>query len=124
MGFVVARTLTFGLTEFDLGRTLNALTRLLQALPNLETIHVTCASTARHFASAVSGLTLPSVRTLRITSDSDTLIPVCPNVTHVQMLGAAGKPKIELFKDRQIEILDGGIKWEDPSLVDRSCPSI
>ena len=122
--FVVIRILTFALCKGNFCATLDTLALLLGALPNLQTIHVITlfARKARgSFTQAMSNLTLPSVRTLRVSSNTHSLIDACPNVTHVRCVGGAGASIVDSLKNRPIETLDGMFDWTNLQLVDRTC---
>lgn len=107
-------------SKSEVGPAMAALTRLMPALSNLQTIHILHCNKAGDVAKAVQGLQLPSVRTLVIPTECNCLLKCCPNVTHVRCAGGNGAAIISGLKFCKVEVLDGPIDWSTKDIVNRA----
>ncbi|KAJ7574461.1 hypothetical protein C8J56DRAFT_472806 [Mycena floridula] len=110
----LVRTLTVMFTNSNATETLASFTGLLKALPNLQKLHVLSSGRAKEFNKAVSGLLLPTVKTLYIPDTASGLLRACPNVTHIRNVQGLGSPILgPALKGLKFEVIDGKFWWDN-----------
>ncbi|KAK0471504.1 hypothetical protein IW261DRAFT_1612060 [Armillaria novae-zelandiae] len=116
------RIITIILSTHRVAETFPALRGLLEALPQLQTIHVLKCDSPVLFSKALNGLLIPTVKTLVTpTETAKGLTLACPNTTHIRCAGGVGGSVVQGLKSvKKCQILDGTIDWvTDLKLVDR-----
>ncbi|KAK0209897.1 hypothetical protein IW262DRAFT_1468203 [Armillaria fumosa] len=109
-------------STYRVAETFSALRRLLEVLPQLQTIQVLHCKTPGAFSKALKGLVIPTVTTLVTpTETANGLTLACPNTTHIRCAGGIGGSVVGGLKFiKKCQILDGMIDWvKDLKLVDR-----
>lgn len=114
------RTFCLMTTKCQAKVTLPALTRLLPALPNLNTIHVLHCNKPSDIAAATKNLYLPSVRTLILPTLCYPILRACPNATHVRCSAGDGALIISYLRFCNVQVLDGMIDWTHKNIMERT----
>jgi len=114
------QVLTFQITKSSLEDALSSLTALLKVptLANLRTIHVIDCDSPGPLTKALSGVKLPSVRTVIVPNSAHGVLRSCPNVVEVRCVGGSGKELVGALKLCKCEVFEGYVDWT-PKLMER-----